>query len=292
MSLVGAVELGGTKIRVAYGTSEGDIVRSETFATGAPVESLARVRAFFVGGPAPDAIGVGSFGPVVVRRAAPDRGAIRATPKPGWSGFNVVEALAPLGIPIALETDVAAAGLGEHARGALQNVRCGVYLTVGTGIGGALILDGRVVNGAAHAEMGHVRLARAPGDNAPSTCPYHSDCAEGLAAGPAIRARVGHELSAAAATDTHRALIADYLGQLAAALVLVLAPERVVVGGGVAKTPGLLRGAHARMLAHLNGYAGYPEIESSAFLSPPALGDDAGLTGALTLAGTAQRDHR
>jgi fructokinase len=163
-------------------------------------------------------------------------------------------------------------------------VSCGVYLTVGTGIGGALLLDGRIVNGAAHAEMGHIALRRAAGDVAPSVCPYHRDCAEGLASGPAIERRFGHSLSAPESSPVEIALIADYLGQLTAALTLILCPHRIVIGGGVAKTAGLLAAAHAGMLRHLNGYASYPEQQSSDFLVPPSLGDDAGLVGALTLA--------
>lgn len=285
MTLLGAVELGGTKIRVARGTGDGTIVESATFPTTGPVESFDRVQAYFATGSRIGAIGVGSFGPVVVRRADVNRGEMRTTPKPGWSGFNVVQALAPLGVPVELETDVAAAGLGEHRRGALRGLDCGLYLTVGTGIGGALILNGQVVNGASHAEMGHILLRRGPDDHAPSSCPYHADCAEGLASGPAIRARFRHELSAPETSDADRDLIGDYLGQLAAALVLTIAPQRIVVGGGVAKTPGLLAKAHARMLHHLNGYGGYPELSNPDFLAPPALGDDAGLTGALVLAG-------
>lgn len=283
MSMLGAIELGGTKIRVGRGRADGTILDCETFPTAGPVESFARIRAYFEAGPAVGAIGMGSFGPVTVSQGA-RRGELRATPKPGWSGFNVVQALAPLSVPVALETDVAAAGLGEYGAGALRGVDCGLYLTVGTGIGGALILEGRAVNGAAHAEMGHVPLRRATGDAMPSRCPYHADCAEGLASGPAIQARFGHSLSAQDASAADRALIADYLGQLTAALVLVLSPRRVVVGGGVAKTPGLLQHVHPRLLAHLNGYAGYPELEEPDFLTAPALGDDAALVGALALA--------
>jgi fructokinase len=282
MSLLGAVELGGTKIRVARGDADGTILESDTFPTGGPDEAFARICGFFDDGPPVAAIGVGSFGPLVVSRGAADRGEMLTTPKPGWSGFNVLCALEPLGVPVELDTDVAAAGVGEHRGGALQGIGCGVYLTVGTGIGGALLVDGKVVNGAAHAEMGHVRLRRAAGDAAPSTCPYHPDCAEGLASGPAVQRRFGHTLSEA--TPDERALIGNYLGQLAAALVLVLSPQRIVVGGGVAKTAGLLDLARTAMLEELNGYAAYPELLDARFLSPPALGDDAGLTGALFLA--------
>lgn len=289
MILLGAVELGGTKIRVARGDAAGVIAESETFPTGAPDEAFARLRAFFQTGEPVAAIGVGSFGPIGVRRDSPDWGVMGNTPKPGWQGADVAGALARLGVPVSLETDVAAAGLGEHRRGALMGKACGVYLTVGTGIGGALILDGRVVNGAAHAEMGHVALVRASGDAAPSTCAHHPDCAEGLACGPAIQRRFGHSLSDTRATEEQRALIADYLGQLVANLVLVLSPDRVVIGGGVGKTPGLLAAVHGRMLARLGGYLADPMLEHMEFIVAPRLGDDAGLTGALFLAAEAAR---
>jgi len=285
MASLGAIELGGTKIRVARGDAGDAITDSETFPTTGPDESFERVRAFFRSGPPVAAIGLGSFGPVVVGPDGPDRGLMLATPKPGWSGFNVVRALEPLQAPVRIQTDVAAAGLGEFRHGALKDVPCGVYLTVGTGIGGALLIDGRVVNGAAHAEMGHIRLHRAAEDRAPSVCPYHSDCAEGLASGPAIERRFGHSLSAPDATDRQRALIGDYLGQLTAALVLTLSPHRVVIGGGVAKTPGLLEDAQRSLTHHLNGYAIYREMGEPGFLAPPMLKDDAGLVGALLLAG-------
>lgn len=284
MTLYGAVELGGTKIRVGRGRADGTILDSMTFSTAAPEESFARIIDYFEAGPSVAAIGMGSFGPVALGTRQPDRGTMLSTPKPGWSGFNVVRALQLLGVPVRIETDVAAAGFGEARRGALQGIGCGIYLTVGTGIGGALLIDGRVVNGAAHAEMGHFALRRAPEDQAPSTCPYHNSCAEGLASGPAIQQRFGHSLSDATATVAEQRLIAGYLGQLVAALALILCPHRIVVGGGVAKTPGLLASAKESMLHCLNGYGAYPEQTLADFLVTPALGDDAGLTGALILA--------
>mgnify|MGYP002780302510 CR=1 FL=1 len=287
MTLLGAVELGGTKIRAARGDPAGTIADSVTFPTGLPDQAFARLRAFFQAGEAVSAIGIGSFGPIGVTRGAADWGVMGRTPKPGWQGADVGGALAALGVPVRLETDVAAAGLGEHRRGALAGTACGIYLTVGTGIGGALILDGRPVNGAAHAEMGHVTLLREARDEAPSTCPHHPHCAEGLAAGPAIARRFGHTLSDPQATADQRALIADYLGQLVANLVLVLSPERIVIGGGVAKAPGLLPAVQARMRARLNDYLSLPALDRPGFIAPPALGDDAGLTGALFLAAEA-----
>jgi fructokinase len=287
MTLFGAVELGGTKIRVGRGRGDGTILDSDTFPTTGPDQSFARLLEYFRAGPPVAGIGIGSFGPVAVGAARPDRGTMLSTPKAGWSGFNVAEALQPLGLPVRIETDVAAAGLGEARKGALRGVECGIYLTVGTGIGGALLIGSRIVNGAAHAEMGHTHLRRAREDHSPSTCPYHDSCAEGLVCGPAIQRRFGRSLSATSSNGPERALIADYLGQLIAALTLILCPHRMVIGGGVAKTPGLLGSVKTSMLRHLNGYASYPEQAHADFLVSPALRDDAGLAGALILAAEA-----
>jgi fructokinase len=188
-------------------------------------------------------------------------------------------------VPFAIDTDVNAAGRAEAALGALAGLDSGIYLTVGTGIGGALIHDGRPASGASHPEMGHVAMVRAACDDFASVCPYHEHCAEGLASGPAIERRFGASLSALPVDHPGRALIAGYLGQLLATLVRVGAPQQVVIGGGVAKTAGLHARVHAAMLDGLNGYGLYPGIERADFVVRPALGDDAGLVGALLIAG-------
>lgn len=287
MTLFGGVELGGTKTRVARGTADGRIMVCETFPTSEPERTFDRIRAFFAAGGPVAAIGVGAFGPVSINRGDGDFGRLRGTPKPGWTDFDIAAALAPLGMPIALDTDVNAAGLGEARLGALRDLDCGIYLTVGTGIGGALMIGARPVHGAAHPEMGHVALNRRPDDDAPSFCRYHAACAEGLVAGPALQRRYGATLSAMPPGHPAHSLAADYLGQLVAALVLVASAERIVIGGGVAKTPGLHGQVQLSMLAHLNGYARNPAMEMDGFVTPPALGDDAGLAGSLILAAEA-----
>lgn len=284
---VGGVEMGGTKIRVARGTAAGAIEECETFPTAGPEESLARIRAFFAAGPPVAAIGVGAFGPVGVNPDGAGFGRMGATPKPGWADFDLVGAMAATGAPIMLDTDVNAAGRGEAALGVLAGIGCGVYLTVGTGIGGGLILGGRPVNGAAHPEMGHVALVREADDNVPSVCSHHPSCAEGLASGPAIQRRFGVRLSQLRDDHPGIKLIAHYLGQLVANLTLTVAPHRIVIGGGVSKTPGLHRRVHDAALRALNGYALYPAIESPDFVVAPVLGEDSGLIGVLLMAGDA-----
>ena len=287
--LVGGIELGGTKIRVARGRQDGRIEDSETFATGSPEASFAHILDFFGNGPPIAAVGVGAFGPVAIRRNDPDYGRLRGTPKPGWRDFDLVAAISALRVPVALDTDVNAAGRGEAALGALAELDSGIYLTVGTGIGGALLTHGQPLPGASHAEMGHVPLVRARGDDFASVCPWHESCAEGLASGPAIERRFGADLGALPDDHVGHALIAGYLGQLLAGLVLVAAPRRIAIGGGVSKAPGLHDRTHAALLAGLNGYGLYPEAGRRGFVVPPALGDDAGLAGALLMAGAEAR---
>jgi fructokinase len=281
---VGGVELGGTKIRVGRGTRDGRIEDCETFATTWPDESFARILDYFRAGPPIAAIGIGAFGPVAVGRGDPNYGRLRGTPKPGWRDFDIGAAIEPLGVPFALDTDVNAAGGAEAALGALAGLDSGIYLTVGTGIGGALIQHGHPAPGASHPELGHVSLVRAPGDDFLSVCPWHANCAEGLARGPAIARRFGVSLDVLPADHPGHDLIADYLGQLLASLVLVAAPRRIVIGGGVSKAPGLHRRVYAALGRSLNGYGIYPEIGAADFVVPPALGDDAGLVGALLIA--------
>jgi fructokinase len=292
MTLLGAVELGGTKIRMARGTIDEGLVETETFATGSPEDAVAKMIGYFRAGPRIGALGIGSFGPIGLRPANADYGRFKNTPKTGWSGFDLIQALAALETPTRLETDVAAAALGEHRLGALRGIGHGLYLTIGTGIGGALLIDSEVINGAAHAEMGHLPLQRAAGDQAISVCPYHSSCAEGLASGPAVMRRFGRTLSDAGTSTQDIRLIGGYLGQLAASLVLTLAPERIVMGGGVAKAPMLLPVVQEQMLASLNAYGQYPALSRPDFLTRPELGDDAGLLGAIQLASAATTGDR
>jgi fructokinase len=294
--LYGAVELGGTKTVLAIGSSDGGIIRRLTLPTRPPEPLLADVLGFFNQcGLALAGMGVGAFGPVNIDPALPDHGRLLGTNKPGWSGFDLLGALSSgTGLPVSLVTDVGAAAMGEAALGALRGARLGVYLTIGTGIGGAIVIDGALAPALLHPEMGHVSLQRAAGDNMASTCQYHANCAEGLAAGPAIMRRFGQPLNACAAGGPALPLVTDYIGQLCASLVFTLSPQRIVIGGGVGKTPGLIPAAHAAMLRHLAGYAANG-LEQPGFICSPALGDDAGIKGALLAAarlGQAPRQRR
>ena len=198
--LVGGIELGGTKTLVAVGYDNGSIIERTSLPTVAPERLVPQIAAYLrtqqdAAGPI-QALGVGAFGPIVVDRNAGNYGTLLQTNKAGWSNFDLAASLeSAIGLIPNIVTDVAAAGIAEAALGALRNTEIGIYLTVGTGIGGAIICSGKPIPALLHPEIGHVALQRHSTDTAPSTCRFHPDCAEGLAAGPAIMARFGRSLS-------------------------------------------------------------------------------------------------
>jgi fructokinase len=287
--LLAAVELGGTKILAAIATDPLNPLRRTRIPTQDPSATLDQVAAFFEQARqefgAPASLGIASFGPIGIRRGSPDWGRMGRTNKPGWPGADVAGVLAArLGCPVNLDTDVNGAAIAEARWGAGQGLDNVAYLTVGTGIGGGLVIDGRPVHGAMHPEMGHVRLQRHAEDNEASQCAFHPDCAEGLASGPAIMARFGHSLAELASDHPFRAVLADYLGQLCATLVAVASPERIIIGGGVMTGGGLYAAIEEAMSHRLGGYLEPASPDGGAFIVPPALGDHAGLAGGFALA--------
>ena len=284
---IGGIEAGGTHWNCAVGQGDGEVERLKSFATTTPAETLARAIEFFAAVPDLEAVGVGAFGPVEVNRSSPRWGTITTTPKPGWRDTDVVGPLAAaLGVPIALDTDVNAAAVGEWSHGAAQGLDTFVYLTVGTGIGGGVFANGRPVHGLLHPEVGHMLV---PHDRArdpfPGCCPYHRDCLEGLASGTALRerwGRPGEELTDPAVWE----LEAEYLALGLVNVVLVLAAERIVLGGGVGSVPGLLPRVRTRMSDLLAGYVDSPRLGSgiTEYLVAPGLGPRSGVIGAIELA--------
>ncbi len=289
-SVWGGVEAGGTKFVCVVGRGPDEIVDTTRFATTLPEETLGRVIDFF----RPyhkrsqlKALGVASFGPVDLDRNSPAYGSITSTPKPGWANTSLVAPLAAaLGVPVAFDTDVNGAALGEGRWGQARGLRNYVYLTVGTGIGGGAVIEGELLHGLVHPEMGHMWVRRHPDDEFAGSCPYHRDCLEGLAAGPALAARwsrPGHELP-----DDHPAwaLEAYYLAQAVCNLVVVLSPERVILGGGILHRPGLLAmirtGTRDLLAGYVRASAVTDEIEQ--FIVRPGLGEHSGALGALALA--------
>ncbi len=295
--LFGAVEAGGTKFVCAIGGEHGEIFAQERFATTDPAATLAAMHAFLRHrSPVPGtlaAIGVASFGPLELDRTSPHYGCIGRTPKAGWSDIDIAGSLArEFRCAVGLDTDVNAAALAEHRWGAGRNVTNLVYLTVGTGIGGGVLIDGAPIHGLMHPEIGHVFPRRHPLDRGFSgICPFHGDCMEGVASGPAIVARTGvllHQLD-----DAHPQwqIEADYLGQLCAQLVVTVSPLRIVLGGGVMSDGRLLPLIGSRMRHWLGGYIDRREVlhETERYVVAPELGENAGVLGALALAIDAAR---
>jgi len=290
-TLYGGIEAGGTKIVCLVGSGPDDVIAEERFPTTTPDETIARMVDFFAtqrdAGHEPAAIGFASFGPVELRRVHPKYGYITTTPKPHWSNIDVAGPIArELGLPVAFDTDVDAAALGEGRWGAAAGLSTFVYITVGTGIGAGAVVNGAVAHGLVHAEMGHVIVERQPGDEYPGWCPFHGDCFEGMAAGPSIERRFGVRAEHLEGSDLAQAVEweAGYLASGIRNMVYILAPERVVIGGGVAELPGLFPALRRELVATLAGYPGLPEHEGNEFVVPAALGGMAGPLGSLVLA--------
>lgn len=288
----GALEAGGTKFVCAVGTDPSDLTDEVRFPTGEPAATLERTIEYFAQAGPLDAIGIASFGPVELRRSHPHYGWITTTPKPGWSGTDVAGPVAQaIGVPVGFDTDVNGAALGEGRWGAARGHESFVYLTVGTGIGGGAVVGGEVAHGLVHAEMGHLSVRRMPGDTFGGACPFHGDCFEGMAAGPSVAARWGRSAAEleGADLDTAVEIEAFYLAEGLRNIVYALAPERIIVGGGVSKMPGIFPKVREALRRSLAGYPGLPEHDDASFVVPPGLGDDAGIAGALVLAENALR---
>ena len=288
----GAVEAGGTKFVCAIGDEGGRILQEERFPTQDSASTLARMRSFLRRGAeefgALSAIGVGSFGPVQLDQGSSHYGYITRTPKAGWSGTDMIGGLArEFSCAVGFDTDVNAAALAEHRWGAAQNVQNLVYLTVGTGIGGGALVNGKPIHGMMHPEIGHLYPRRHALDRGfAGICPFHGDCMEGVASGPAIQARSGGSLQELDTAHVQWEIEADYLGQLCAQLVVTLSPQRIVMGGGVMNQVGLLGPIRHRMRHWLAGYIDRSELlsDDSSFLVTPGLGGRAGVLGAMVLA--------
>jgi len=282
---IGAIEAGGTKFVLALADEDGTILDRARVGTREPPVTFAETSAWFDAAEKRHgeiaAFGIGSFGPLDIDRGSSDYGTFTTTPKPGWSGSRWSDALGRCGVPLAIDTDVNAAALGEWRAGAGRGARTLAYTTVGTGIGTGVLAGGRALGGAAHYEAGHIAVPRERGDEWPGMCPYHGDCLEGLASGPAVRARWGHDLSQASAEQVGQ--VAGYLAHLAASLVLLHMPERMIFGGGVMKSAGLIEALRLATRAELGGYVAAWDRDLADMIVPPALGDDAGITGAIEL---------
>ena len=286
------IEAGGTKFVCAVGTGPQEVHATTTFPTTTPQETLGRAAAFLheqQAALAPiEAIGIASFGPLDLDVGSPTFGSITSTPKPGWAGADLVGWLrSEFDVPVGIDTDVNGAALAEHRWGATAGLDTTAYLTIGTGIGGGATIDGRPLHGLLHPEMGHIPVRRHADDDFAGSCPFHGDCLEGLASGPAIEGRFGRSPKAlgpahARAVDVE----AYYLAQLVATVTYVLSPQRITLGGGVLGLAGLIEAVRERTVEWVGGFLRTPAVadDINGYIVAPSLGDRSGVLGGLLLA--------
>lgn len=280
--MLGAIEAGGTKFVCAVGDENGLIIDRIQLPTTIPAETIQKVVDFFKQYPV-KAIGIGSFGPIDVNRDSSTYGYITSSPKTAWKDYPFVQALKDhFSIPIGFNTDVNAAALGEATFGAAKGLDSCLYITIGTGIGAGAIVQGKLLQGLSHPEMGHILVRRHPNDDYAGKCPYHNDCLEGLAAGPAIEARWGEN----AANLVNRTEVWEmegyYIAQALMQYILILSPKMIILGGGVMNQKQVFPSIYKYLKDLVNEYVSLPDLWE--YIVRPGLGDNAGITGALMLA--------
>jgi fructokinase len=283
LTVYGGIETGGSKWECAIGTGPDDLRARETIATTTPAETIARAIGFFERKGPVAAVGIGSFGPIDPHSESATWGHITSTPKPGWAHTNVAPEIGRrLGVPVAFDTDVNAAALGEHRWGAAKGLDTFSYITVGTGIGGGGMAGGNLLHGLVHPEVGHLRIPhdrdRDPFDG---VCPFHGDCLEGLASGRAIEARWGRRPEELEGDGRVWELQAHYLALGLVSVICVLSPQRILIGGGVMRQPALLPLVQEQVGRLMNGY------QQAGAIMLPALAPLSGVLGAIALAETA-----
>jgi fructokinase len=289
--LVGGIEAGGTKFVCSVGTGPEELRADTRFPTTTPDETLSRAISFFKEQEAQEeplsAIGVASFGPVDPDPDSSTFGFITSTPKTDWANTDFVGALRDhFHVPVGFDTDVNGAALAEGKWGAAAGLHTFIYLTIGTGIGGGAMVNGRLLHGLIHPEMGHIRLHHDwERDPFPGNCPYHGDCLEGMAAGPALEERWGQKGQELEPGHPAWDLEAEYLAQALQSLVCVLSPQRIIMGGGVMNQPELITKVRQKTATYLNDYIQHPAITDhiNEYIVLPALGGRAGVLGAIAL---------
>ncbi|AEB07666.1 fructokinase [Coriobacterium glomerans PW2] len=292
-TLLGALEAGGTKMVVATGYADGTVVECEEIPTGDPVKTMEAVADWFRDkGIA--ALGIGAFGPTAVNPASPRYGQILETPKTAWRYFDLLGSLkSELDVPCGYDTDVNSACLGEATHGCARGLDTAVYLTIGTGVGAGVMIDGELLHGMMHPEAGHILLQLDPRDTigSESGCPYHPNCLEGLIAGPAIKRRWNNKQADELADDGEAMdLLAGYLAQALVIYTLCYSPQRIIIGGGVADHTPIVSLARKKVVALLNGYIVTPEISDiDTYIVENSLDGKQGILGCLELARRAQQ---
>ena len=290
MTVFGGIEAGGTKFVCAVGSGPEDVRAEVRIPTTTPKNTLDQAITFFeeqANEVDLAAIGIASFGPVDPNPASDTFGYITATPKPNWSNADIVGPIRQaLGLPVGFDTDVNGAALGEYRWGAGQGLDTIIYLTVGTGLGGGGLIGGKPMHGLIHPEMGHISVPRHPDDTYEGYCPFHGDCFEGLAAGPAFEGRWGERAENLPPDHPAWELEAYYLAAGLVNLICTLSPQRIMLGGGVMEQASLFPMVRKQVKSLLNGYVQSPAIltDIDQYIVPPGLGNQAGVLGAIALA--------
>ena len=285
MAIIAAVEAGGTKFICGIGTEDGKVIERVSFPTTTPEETMKKVIEYFKDKKF-DVMGVGSFGPIDPVKKSETYGYITKTPKPYWSDYNMIGELKKhYNVPIEFDTDVNGAALAESWWGAGKGLKNVLYITVGTGIGAGAVVDGKMVQGLTHPEMGHIYLKRHKDDNFEGRCPFHKDCLEGMAAGPAIEDRWGTKGNLLADKNEVWEMEAFYLAQALVSYILILSPQKIIMGGGVMKQKQLFPLIRKNVKELLNGYVQKNEILEviDDYIVYPGLGDEAGFVGSIAL---------
>lgn len=280
--MLGAIEAGGTKFVCAVGDEAGGIVERVQIPTTVPSETIPQVITFFKKYSI-EAIGIGSFGPIDVNQDSATYGHITSTPKPGWKDYPFVQEIKEaLAVPVGFNTDVNAAALAEATFGAAKGMDSCLYITVGTGIGAGAVVQGNLLQGLSHPEMGHILVRRHPEDHYAGKCPYHQDCLEGLAAGPAIEERWGAKGAELVGRDEVWDMEGYYIAQALMQYILILSPKKIILGGGVMNQEQVFSYVYKYLPELLNGYVTLPKLPD--YIVSPGLGDNAGVIGSLLLA--------
>lgn len=282
--LYGAIEAGGTKFVCAIGNDELEILERVSFPTTTPEETMKVVINYFKRySDQLESIGVGSFGPIDIHCKSKTYGYVTSTPKSAWQNFDFVGTLKKqFNLPIAWTTDVNAACYGEYISGYGKGLSSVVYYTIGTGIGGGALQNGNFIEGFSHSEMGHMLVKRHSEDNFSGNCPFHQDCLEGMAAGPAIEKRSGVKGQNLSENDPIWEMEAFYIAQCVYNTTLMFSPEVIIFGGGVMKQKQMIKKVQEKFIELINGYVDIPPIEE--YIVTPKLADNAGITGCLALA--------
>lgn len=283
--LYGALEAGGTKMIMALGTERGEIIEQVSIPTRTPSETIPEVISFFRDRDI-NALGIGSFGPIDLDRTSKTYGYITSTPKLDWLNYNIVGTIRnALNIPVGFDTDVNAAALGEAYWGSLSEVPSGIYITVGTGIGVGVYVNGGLLHGMLHPEAGHILISRHPDDSFEGACPYHPNCMESLASGPSIEKRFGKKADELESGSEALELEAYYLAQGIVNYILTFSPHRIVLGGGVMNRTELFPMIRAQVAKLMNGYIRTAQMNDlEHYIVPAALGGNQGILGCIRLA--------